>query len=117
MLEDISDGSQTHPNVIRIEAHYKICDRIRQRQPEWKGALKATQSTGKGLHKVFSTVVKDIFVRIDTFVRILFRSFPLHSRTKKLCRSNKLIREHKETLAKGKSQIDKESNQQSDFPN
>ena len=60
MLENIHDGSQTHPNINRREACYKICDRIRQRQSEWKGALKATQSTGKGLHKVFSTVVKEI---------------------------------------------------------
>ena len=57
MLEDIRDGSQTHPNVNKREASYKICDRVRQRQPEWRGALKATQSMGKGLHKVFSTVV------------------------------------------------------------
>ena len=42
MLEDICDGSQTHLNVNRREAHYKICDRIRQTQSEWKGALKAT---------------------------------------------------------------------------
>ena len=41
MLEDISDGSQTHPNVNIIEARYKIRKRIRQRQSEWKGALKA----------------------------------------------------------------------------
>ena len=60
MLEDIRDGSQTHPNVNRREARYKIRDRIMQRQSEWKGALKVTQSMGKGLHKVFSTVVKDI---------------------------------------------------------
>ena len=32
MLEDIHDGSQTHPKVNRIEAHYKICDSIKQRQ-------------------------------------------------------------------------------------
>ena len=32
MLEDICGGSQTHPNVNRREARYKICDRIRQRQ-------------------------------------------------------------------------------------
>ena len=31
MLEDICDGSQTHPNVNRREARHKICDRIRQR--------------------------------------------------------------------------------------
>ena len=60
MLEDICDGSQTHPNVNIIESHYKICDRIRQIQSEWKGALKSTRSMGKGLHKVFSTVLKEI---------------------------------------------------------
>ena len=27
---------------------------------EWKGALKAMRNTGKGLYKVFSTIVKDI---------------------------------------------------------
>ena len=60
MLEDISDGSHTHLNVNISEARYKIRDRIKQRKSEWKGALKATRSTGRGLHKVFSTVVKDI---------------------------------------------------------
>ena len=42
MLEDIRDGSQTHPNVNRREEYYKICHRIRQSQSEWKGSLKAT---------------------------------------------------------------------------
>ena len=42
MLEDICDGSQTHPNVNRREACYIIRDRIRRRQSEWKGALKDT---------------------------------------------------------------------------
>ena len=60
MLEDICGGSQSHPNVNQREAHYKIRDPIRQRQSEWKGALKATQNMGKGLHKVFKNVVKDI---------------------------------------------------------
>ena len=32
ILEDIRDGSQTHPNVNRREARYKIRDRIRQRK-------------------------------------------------------------------------------------
>ena len=81
MLHDIFDGSQTHPNVNKREARYKIRDRIKKRQPEWKGALKATQSMGKGLHMVFSTVVKYFFAGIDTFGRIWFRSFPFHSRT------------------------------------
>ena len=60
MLEDICDGSQTHPNVNRIESRYKIRHRINQRQSEWKGALKATRRMGKGLHKVFETVLKQI---------------------------------------------------------
>ena len=41
ILEHIRDGSQTHPNVNRGEARYKIFDRIRQRQSEWKGSFKA----------------------------------------------------------------------------
>ena len=60
MLEDIRDGSQTHPNVNMREARYKIRDCIKQRQSEWKGALKSTRKMGKGLHKVFKTVVKEI---------------------------------------------------------
>ena len=31
MLHDIRDGSQTHMNVNKIEARYKILDRVRQR--------------------------------------------------------------------------------------
>ena len=68
MLEDIRDGSQTHPNVNRREAHYKIRDRIGQRQSEWKGALKYMRSMGKGLHKLFSTVVKDISQELTPLV-------------------------------------------------
>ena len=32
MLEDICDGSQSHPNVNRREERYKIRDYIKQRQ-------------------------------------------------------------------------------------
>ena len=42
MLEDICDRSQTHQNVNKREACYKIRDCVRQRQLEWKGALNAT---------------------------------------------------------------------------
>ena len=59
-LEDICDGIQTHPNVNRREARYKIRGFISQSLSEWKGALKSTRSMGKVLHKVFSTVVKEI---------------------------------------------------------
>ena len=47
-------------NVIRREARYKIRHCIRKIQLEWKGSLKATLNVGKGLHKVFKTVVTEI---------------------------------------------------------
>ena len=57
-LEYICDSSQYHPSFNRIESRYKIRDFIKQRQPEWKGALKSTLNMGKGLQKLFKTVVK-----------------------------------------------------------
>ena len=42
MLEDICDGSESHPNINKREARYKIRDLIKQRQLKWKGTLKAT---------------------------------------------------------------------------
>ena len=66
MLEDIRDGSQTHPTVNKREARCKIRDRIKQRQSEWKGALKATRNMGKCLHKIFSTIVKEISQELTT---------------------------------------------------
>ena len=60
MLGYIRDGSQSHPNLNKRETCYKIRDTIRQRQTERKRASKDTQTMGKGLHKVFKTVVKYI---------------------------------------------------------
>ena len=60
ILEDIRDRSQSHPNVNQRVARYKIRDHIKQKQSEWKGALKAMQNMGKGSNKVFKTFVKDI---------------------------------------------------------
>ena len=60
MLEDIRDGSQSHPSINRIEARYKIRDCIKQRQLEWKGALLSTQNMGKGSNKLFKAVVNKI---------------------------------------------------------
>ena len=48
MLEETHDGSQIHLNVNKREARYKIRDRIKQKQTEWKGPLKATQNMVKG---------------------------------------------------------------------
>ena len=60
MLEDIRDGSQTHLNVNKREAGYRIHDRVGQKEYQWKGALKSTRIMGKGLHKLFSTIVNEI---------------------------------------------------------
>ena len=60
MLEDIRDGSQTHPTVNKRKARYEIRDHIMRKESQWKGALTATQGMGKGLHKLFSTIVKEI---------------------------------------------------------
>ena len=37
MLEDIHDIIQSHPIINRKEAHYKICDQIKQRKVGRKG--------------------------------------------------------------------------------
>ena len=66
MLEEIRDGSQTHPTVNKREACYKIRDRVRQNESQWKRALKSTQIMGKVLHKVLSTIVKEISQELAT---------------------------------------------------
>ena len=58
MLEEIREGIQSHPDVNRRDAHYKIRDLSKQIKSEWKGELKSTRNMGKGSHKVFKTVIK-----------------------------------------------------------
>ena len=58
----------------------------------------------KGLHKVFKTVVKYIS-----------QYFPPLGEYGSEVWSDKIVRWHKETLAKGNSEVDWEFNQQSDF--
>ena len=45
----------------------EIRDRIKQNKSEWKGALRATHKTGKGLHRVFSTIVLEISQELNNF--------------------------------------------------
>ena len=47
-------------DVNKRDTRHKICDCIKQIQTNWKGVLKATRNMGKGSHKVFKTVVKEI---------------------------------------------------------
>ena len=61
MLEYIRDRSQYYLKLNMREARYKIRDRIKQRKLEWKGVLKSRRDMGKGLHKGFKTVVKEIY--------------------------------------------------------
>ena len=44
-----------------------IRDRIKQNQPHWKGVLRATHKMGKGLHRVFSTIVSEILQELSNF--------------------------------------------------
>ena len=60
MLEYICDVSQSCLSINRRYAPYKICDIIKWGQPEWKVVLLSMQNMGKGLHKVFKSVVNEI---------------------------------------------------------
>ena len=60
MLEDISDGSQFHPIINRRESRYKIRDRIKQGQSEWKGEFSSIQNMGKVLHNIFKAMVNKV---------------------------------------------------------
>ena len=44
-----------------------IRDLIKQKKSELKGALRATHKMGKGLHKVFSTIVSEILQELTNF--------------------------------------------------
>ena len=59
-LHDIRDGNQTHPKIDKWEARLAIRDHVKQKKSQWKGALRATQKMGKGLHRVFSTIISEI---------------------------------------------------------
>ena len=66
-LHDICDRNQTHPSIDKREARHTIHDSIKQKKQQWKGVLKATHNMGKGLHKVFSTILKDISQEFTNF--------------------------------------------------
>ena len=65
-LHDIRDGNQTHPSIDKRKARLEIRDCIKQKKSQRKGALKATRNMGKSLHKVLSTIVKDISQELVT---------------------------------------------------
>ena len=67
MLEDIIDGSKSHTGIHRRDTRYKICDCIKQRWLEWKGAFLSTRNIGKGLHKVFKASVNNTLQVLPIF--------------------------------------------------
>ena len=69
-LHDIRDGNKTHPDIDKREARLAIRDRILKKKSQWKGALRATHKMGKGLHRVFSTIVSDILQELTNFGEI-----------------------------------------------
>ena len=75
MLEDICDGTQSHPIINRREVSYKIRDHIKLGQAECKGALKSTRNMGKVLHKVFKAVVNEICKIYQLWVNLV-QNFP-----------------------------------------
>ena len=66
-LHDIRDKNHTHPSIDKREARLEISDRIMQKKPQWKGALRATHKMGKVLHRVFSTIVSEILQELTNF--------------------------------------------------
>ena len=66
-LHDICDGNQTHPRIDKREARRTIRDHIKQKKSQWKGALRATHKMGKGLHRVFSTIVSEVLQELTNF--------------------------------------------------
>ena len=67
MLQDIRDGNRTHPEINKRESRMAIRDRIKQNKSEWKGELRATHKMGKGLHRVFRTIVSEISQELSNF--------------------------------------------------
>ena len=66
-LHDICDGNKTHPKIDKREARMEISDRIKQNKSQFKGALRDTHKMGKGLHRVFSTIVSEISRELTNF--------------------------------------------------
>ena len=67
ILEDVCGGIQYHPIINSRDACYKIHDRIKQGQAEWKGALLSMQNMGKGLQNLSKAVVHYILRALPFF--------------------------------------------------
>ena len=59
-IEDIWYGNQIHPELNTRDDRLKIRDCIKQTKSGWKGSELSANSMGKGLHKLFKTVVNEL---------------------------------------------------------
>ena len=66
-LHDIRDENQTHLKIDKREARLEVRNRIKQKKSQWKGALRSTHKMGKGIHRVFSTIVSEISQELTNF--------------------------------------------------
>ena len=57
-LADIWGGNYVHLDINTIYSRFKIFDCIRQAQSEWKWSEISENTMGKGLHKVFKSILK-----------------------------------------------------------
>ena len=53
--------------INKREARMAIRDHINEKKYQWKGASRATHKMGKGLHRVFSTIVLEISLELTNF--------------------------------------------------
>ena len=67
MLQDIYDGGQTHPNVNKREAHYKIRDLIRKKEIGMERRVKSYAKHGKRFTQGIQYVCKRYFTGIGSF--------------------------------------------------
>ena len=67
LLQNIRDGNQNHPKINKREARMAIRDRIKQNKSEWKEEIRATHKMGKGLRRLFRTIVLEISQELSNF--------------------------------------------------
>ena len=66
-LHAIQNGNKTHPKIDKRGACLAIRFSFKQKKSQWKGALRATHKMGKGLHRVFSTILSEISQELTNF--------------------------------------------------
>ena len=114
MLEEIHDGSKSHPSVNRRETRYKIRDHIKQRKLEQEGALLFTLNMGKGSHKLFKTSVNEILKVLPISGEYGSEDFYFIPDPRNFAKVNILSDNIEKPWIKETPDVDQKSNQQQD---